>query len=196
MPRHGIKRGTPTTHYEPETGYTVVDVQETDEGPPPGTRLKPIVEEYEGQNFPYRGTETHGVNPLYDAPPSPEAWEGGMVEIDTSRLDEEPEKVIPVRIVAESTEEHESWSTQQYWVGNNPTQLAGRNTRRTALKIKNLSDTVVIYVGPNEMSTRASLGYPVDPGEIFSLTGSDQLWAVSATSDQVLVAVFMEYTVG
>lgn len=201
MPRKwGLRPPEPVTqarsHYDPASGYTIVDVQDTEDGPAPGTAIKPLVEEYEGRNFPYRGSEIHGVDPLFDVPPSPESWEGGMVSVDVDDEAKEPEKVLPVRIVSESTKEFETWSTQQVYVGEYPVQIVGRDTRRTNLKIKNLSATVVLYVAPSEQSAKRTLAYPVDPNESFTLVGSDQLWAVSATSAQVLVAILIEFTAG
>ncbi len=181
-------------HYDPRTGYTIIDVQETDEGPRPGTAIKPIPETYAGQNFPYRGTETHGVDPIYDVEPPPEQWEGGMVPVSVAEP-EEPQKVIPVRIVEESSEEYDDWATGQADIGVNPTQIVGRNPRRSSLKIRNLSATVVVYVGKDMGGANFFSGWPIDPGDSLDLNSTEAVFGRAVTGT-VIVAILQEFTVG
>lgn len=185
----------PTRHFDPATGYTVIDVQETDEGPAPGTALKPLMEQYEGQNFPYRGVETHGVDPIYDVPVPEDQWEGGTIVVNVDEPNDEEEKVLPVRIVTESAREFETWAVAQANVGSNPSVVAGRNLRRTSIKVKNLDALNVIYIAPNLPSCNVYQAYPLDPNETVNLTGSAEIWAFAPVADAYL-AILTEYTTG
>lgn len=190
----GVRRGTPNWHFDPTTGYTIVDVQETDDGPRPGTALKPIVEEYEGHNNPYRGTEDHGVHPLYNVPPPDDSWEGGMAPVNPDRLDEEPEAVQAVRIVNVGAREIKEWRSFRVYATATPTILVGKFDARESFTLKNLSDTVTVYVG-GDMQVSRSQGFPVAPGTEFSVDCDTEVWGISDDGSDVDCAVYVVFAV-
>jgi hypothetical protein len=180
----------------PLDDWEEVDNQDVEDGVRPGSVVKPIPEVYEGHNFPYRGTETHGVSPLYTNEVPPEQQEGGMVPVQF-HADQENKPVYDVRIVQESDKEFETWRTDQITVADaNPVQIANRNKRRTSLTIKNLDAALTLYVAPNIMSAKATLAWPIGPGGTFALAVSDRVFAFSPTGAPIAVAIWAEYTTG
>lgn len=190
----GVRRGTPTSHYDPATGYTIVDVQETDEGPAPGTAIKPLMEEYEGRNFPYRGTETHGVDPLYDVQPSPDKWEGGSVTVDMDKLEQEPEKVIPVRVVNEGSREIKEWRSYRVYATSRASILVGKFDARISFTLKNLSQDKTLYVG-GDLQVSTGQGYPVPAGGTFTVESDTEVWGIAEDTTDIDVAVYVVYAV-
>ena len=182
------------SHYDPNTGYTIVDVQETDEGPAPGTALKPIPEEYEGHNFPYRGTETHGVDPLYDVPVPADQWEGGSITVNVDHEKQAPQTVVPVRIVNQGPREIKEWRAFRVYAGANPSILVGKFDARESFTIRNLSPDKKIYLGGDLQVSRGQ-GYPVDPGAVFSIDCDTEVWGISEDGSDIDVAVYVVFTV-
>ena len=156
----------------------------------------PVMEEQAGENFPYRGIETHGVKPTVDPTNVPEWREDGRlvpIAYVPVGVDIDP---VPVRIVNTSKGEVDKWRVDTAYAGVSPVQLVNRNATRTFLKIKNLElaggDTV--YVSPDSTVSTFS-GYPIAPGEILELWHStDEVWAV-ADADETKLSVLWEFTV-
>lgn len=154
----------------------------------------PVMEEYAGENFAYRGIETHGVQPTakaadvvtdwaQDGRPVPVIYVQPGVEIDP----------VPVRIVNEGSDEVKRWRVSTAYAGIAPAQLVGRNIMRTNLKIRNLDDTDTVYVSPDSTVSTFS-GYPLAPGEMLELRSTDEVWAV-ADADETRLSVLWEFTV-
>ncbi len=153
-----------------------------------------VMEEYAGENFPYRGIETHGVKPTVDPTDVPE-WltEGRVVPIAYVPANVEIDPV-PVHIVNLGSDEERKWRTAVSYAGTVPSQVIGRNTARTSLKIQNLSTNPgTIYVSPDS-SVSAFTGYPLVPGAYIELKSHEEVWAVS-TVDNTILSVLWEYTV-
>ncbi len=186
--------GLRSHHFDPATGFTIIDVQETDDGPRPGTAFKPIPEEYAGHNHPYRGTENHGVDPLYDVPPPAEEWEGGSVPVDSDRLEREPEKVSLVRVVSSGPREIKEWRSFRVFATGVPSILVGKFNARESFTLTNLSETVTIYVG-GDMQVSRTQGYPVKAGQSFSVDSDTEVWGISDDGTDVDCAVYVVFTV-
>jgi hypothetical protein len=153
----------------------------------------PVLEEYAGENFPYRGIETHGVKPTVDPTNMPDWREDGRVvpvAYVPVGVDIEP---VPVRIVNTSRGEVDKWRVATAYAGVSPAQLVNRNATRTLLKIKNLDDTDTVYVSPDSTVSTFS-GFPLAPGETLELHSTDEVWAV-ADADETRLSVIWEFTV-
>lgn len=91
-------------------------------------------EKYAGQNFPYRGTQAHGVEPTHapvDVPEWDDEREGILYDEPIGEADP-----VPVRIITGYGRELRKWRTSSVLVSNTPVQLAGRADNRTRLRIQ------------------------------------------------------------
>lgn len=98
-------------------------------------RVVPVPEEYEGDNFPYRGTQTHGVEPVH-VPEEMRDWEG-VVPAEYRVVEPEPEPT-PVRIVQTGGRELHKWQVRRDYATGVVSRVAGRNDARTTLRVRNL----------------------------------------------------------
>ncbi len=154
--------------------------------------MEPMPESVQGWHFPYRGGETHGVDPtLFDIPTYEEDWEGGKVEY---KEPEEPPTPVLVKIVEESANERDEWRAFQTVADGLARIVVGRHDKRTNLKIYNLDADTRVWVGGDSGISRLS-GFPVNAGSEFSLSGTEEVWAVSDDGSQCILAVMLEYTV-
>jgi hypothetical protein len=173
----------------------VEKMNESKEPPASLDENAPVMEEYEGENFPYRGIETHGVMPTVDPTDVPE-WrnEGRAVPVlyVPEGVDIDP---VPVRIVNTSRGEVDKWRVTTAYAGVSPVQLVNRLASRTFLKIKNLEEVAgdTVYVSPDSSVSTFS-GYPIAPGEVLELHSTDEVWAV-AGADETKLSVLWEFTV-
>lgn len=161
------------------------------EGPPPEA-VKPLEEHYTGDVFPYRGTENHGVNPLFSIPVPDDEWEGGSVPVDVDYKEEEPEpqKVIIVRQGRTEILEFRTFHT----VANaNPTLAISSMLKRQVTKIKNIG-TAAIWIGHNE-SVSALSGYKLDANAEFTTNSTTDIWMISFDGNQQEVCVAIEIAV-
>lgn len=164
----------------------------------PQRALVPLEEHYAGYNAPYRGSNTHGVDPSYFGTDVPDdQWEGGVVELAEPS---EPEPApTPVRIVNEASSEISDWRSGQSSVGLDRVRIVGANPKRTSVKIKNNSTNKAIYVGRNTVTSYS--GYPVAPaGGEFTLNSTEDIWAIAValedtTNNPISVAIVEEFTV-
>lgn len=173
--------------------YAVSDNQEVDEGPAPGWQLKPIPERYAGVNIPYRGTETHGVDPLFVVEPHPDEVEGGMVPI-IMPSDEPPRPVQDVRIVKEGPKEIIEWRAYQGTCGGSANILVGRMDSRISFRLKNLSaDKRLIVGGDNNLSR--FMGWPVAPDAEFTVDADTEVYGISEDGTDIPYSVVIVYAV-
>lgn len=172
--------------------FSVPYDEEVEEGPLPGSIIKPVEEKLGGKNFPYRGPETHGVNPLYDVPPPDEAWEGGIAEVET-KPDEPEEHVQPVRIVNLGAKEITEIHATNPLVGANPRMIVGRHANRTSCKIKNLG-AVRIWIAGDMMVSKIA-GYPIEANATEPVDGNTEIYAITDDGNEFAIAVLMTVTV-
>jgi hypothetical protein len=155
---------------------------------------EPVEERVAGHNYPYRGMVDHGV-PDNNGEPTDEAhyWTGRPVEY-VENPDEEPVP-IPVRVVrGETGREIKAFSTMQLPLNvGAPQQVAGRNERRSLLKIRNIVGSAgAVFIG-NDPSLNAGMGYPLAAGEELTLTTTEPVYAFTNTA-AVVVSVLWEFT--
>lgn len=163
-------------------------------------RVQPVPEHYQGVNFPYRGTEQHGVAVPDDAHYNTR---------DFQYPEEEPEKVlpaveehepIPVRIVNTSARERLDMRVARFRVTERAQQILGRLDTRKGVRIKVLSQTDgvasnPIYIGHDD-SVKTYTGYEMTAGEtIFPITTTEDIYAICAAGQTVEIAFMYEFSV-
>jgi hypothetical protein len=174
-----------------DTQYATADVSAAPEGIP--QYIVPAPDRYGGVNFPYRGQQTHGVEPTDTAVGSPDDWEGGRVEI----AHEAPENEVvpvPVRIVAASAREYRGFQTWQMSVTDQPRMVVGQQMSRSTAAISILGGAIV-YLGPSS-SVRPDNGFPIAVSSLessFTTMGEAPVWAVCAPGDIATIAIHTEY---
>jgi len=163
--------------------------------PAPGTTepVQPVPDTYGPTVFPYRGSEQHGV-PMDVQTTLQDQWVVDPVDA-AEVLHEAPEhEPIPVRIVTESSREIKDWRTGQTVVTGSPSLIAGRNDRRSVVRIKNCSATVAVYVG-NTLGVSTISGYPIAANGELAISTSEEVYGISADTTSVYVAVIQEVSV-
>jgi hypothetical protein len=171
--------------------------------PPPQTPEgkdipEPVDPQTEGRQryFAYRGTETHGVES-----PDPTLFEDaegyGAGTIDVV-YDETPKggTVLDVRVIADDAEQLQSWLANQFVAppaGNPPQMIVSRQRNRTALKVKNMSPTDSVWLGP-DANVSAFASYRLDPGEDLTLSSTEAVFALANGPNLVPVCVLSEFT--
>jgi hypothetical protein len=167
---------------------------------PEGERIPdPIDPQAEGRQsyLAYRGTEMHGVeSPDPTMAPDAEGYGPGTVDVI---YDDEPRggHVLDVRVIPpDSAETLAAWRVNQLTAppaGNPPQNIAGRNRSRTSLKIKNMSATDGIWVGPTaELS--AFNGYLIEPHGDLTLSSTESVFALANSASVVAVCTLSEFT--
>ncbi len=162
-------------------------------------RVKPVPEHYQGQNFPYRGTETHGVKPPADMDADAYyhvgMWDDGEAETIKSEPELKTEDVIPVRIVqGEKGRQRLDWRAGRFYVQNIAQELVGRLETRRSLRIKNNSQTATIYIGPDS-GVAVYTGYPLGPGQDILIYSTENVFAVTDNGSTAEVGILTEYAV-
>ena len=158
---------------------------------PPGTippGMAPVPIGYRGQNFDYRGQQTHGVAPM--EPMSRVSDEGGMVPIDVIPREPTPEPV-PVRIIDDSPDDYKVWQTWQDYARPIASRVVQRREGRSTVKLQNISQTVALYIGPTSSVTNYT-GWRLAPGAVFTLECEAEIWAISADTTDVPLCAYME----
>lgn len=151
--------------------------------------IPPVPEDYAGYNLPYRGIETHGVEPNAEPQRTPGYEEGRPTVYEAVPQDQEP---VPVRIVQEESDEQPKFSTARTHVvaGRQPMQLLGRDEDRYRLLIANRSVDKHVYIGAKSEYV-AGNGYQLDAGTDVELgrAASHEVWVVcvgtTETTDDV-----------
>lgn len=157
--------------------------------------VPPVPEHYSGVNFPYRGVQTHGVEPPKDAhydtrefqypEESPDVPEPAMPE---------PDPVL-VRVVNQHARERRMWRTVRAQAVQYAKQAIGRNDARTNMRLRNLDAANAIYIG-SDMQVSPATGYKVSAGaEIYPFTTTEEVWICTGDTSVVEVAIMYEYGV-
>lgn len=165
------------------------------------TPLEPIPDRVEPVNFPYRGSETHGV-PVEGRPWIPrdaeaQSWEGEEVYDPASA----PIEPVPVIIVNESGHEIRSWRAWHHIATPTPSLLAGQNPRRSRIKIRNLGSPTgdpigaTIYIS-HESNAHIFSSWPIPPAGELTLETEEEVYCITpAGSLDVEVAVISEHAI-
>ena len=188
--------------YNPHTGMRV-NVEHTDNPPERSERDTPRDEHAEGINFPYRGSEQHGVAYNQEIP---EELEGSPSHEDLSLVlpphyapRAHRPKPVPVEIITAGTCERRMWQADQFLVNdgsvNAPLMIVGRQDNREYVTIRNMDPTNAIYIGPTP-NVNQNTGFQIAAGTSTNrLYTTEAIYAVAATGDTVQVSVMWEYAV-
>lgn len=169
-------------------------------------RVKPVPDEIEGPNFPYRGAQTHGV----DQGPNPneyyenEQWDDGASATEMGYLpDEKIEEPVPVRIVSATGKERRDWRATRVVVTDQAQMILGRHDKRLRTVItvhpfaadETTANTNPIYIG-NDAGLRQYTGYRIGAGTTFdTLMSTEDVWAIAPVGTTVEVSVITEFGV-
>lgn len=153
--------------------------------------VEPVTEGRTGPNFPYRGAETHGVDPRND--PWTRTTET-LAEVPPV-FDEPPASITPIPVIIHSSSSAEinTWHATQVPVNIQPAQIVGRDPQRRSVTLRNLSGTNTVYIG-RQFGIDYNTGYPLDPQKDVTIHTTEEVWGISVDI-QCLVAVLVESTV-
>lgn len=159
-------------------------------------RVEPVPENYKGVNFPYRGTNKHGVEVPEDAQYDTREFQFDMPDEDDLpeyvEAEDEPEP-IPVRLVQDSARERLEFRTLRMNVRDVRTQLANRLDSRRNLTIKVDTGVSALYIGDDTVTTYT--GYKLDQGESITFRSTETIYAVCAPGDGSEVSIAYEYAI-
>lgn len=160
-------------------------------------RVTPVPEHYKGVNFPYRGTNKHGVEVPEGAEYDTREFQYEMPDPDEitdeyMEPDDEPEP-IPVRLVQESAREVLKLRTVRRNVTDQRSQIVNRMDSRRNLVIKVDGGVSAIYVGDADVTTYT--GFKLDQGEQITFRSTDDVWAVCADGDDSEISIMYEFAV-
>jgi len=175
-----------------ESAYTTYTNEEV-VGPP--TYRAPLPEGYGVGFFPYRGTQTHGVDPGNVAQVADEDTEGGKV--DTSYYEPRTPDIdpVPVRIVEGTLHEYQRFHTWQITLNAvSAIMVASRKDGRQNLRIRNFSTvgTARVWIGSDANVTNYT-GYPLSGNDEVILTGEAEVYGIADTGT-VTLAVLSEFS--
>jgi hypothetical protein len=170
------------SHQDPRsrnTQYSTEDVSATPEAIP--QYVQPAPDRYGGVNFPYRGQQTHGVEPTDTAVGSPDDYEGGSVEV-AYEAPEDDVPPVPVRIVETAAHEYTQFRAIQAFANPAPTLVLSRKEGRERVTVKNIDSSTGthVWVGPDSNVSKMS-GFRVekDGGSVTLERCESEIWAIA-----------------
>lgn len=161
-------------------------------GPP--TYRVPLPEGSGVPFFPYRGTQTHGVDPGKVTQVADEDSEGGKVDVSYFEPGAPDIDPVPVRIVEGAVHEYRRFHTWQVTLNAvSAIMVASRKDGRQNLRIRNFSTvgTGRVWVG-SDSSVTSYTGYPLSGNDEVILTGEAEVYGIADTGT-VTLAVLSEY---
>lgn len=171
-------------------------------------RVKPVPDEIEGPNFPYRGAQTHGVDQSPGSDPERyyenEEWDDGASASEMGYLpDDKIDEPVPVRIVSATGKERRDWRATRVTVGDVAQQILGRHDKRLRTVITvhpvlndgTTANTDPIYIG-NDAGLRPYTGYRIAAGNTFDqLQSTEDVWAIADPGKTIEVSIITEFGV-
>jgi hypothetical protein len=161
----------------------------------PPDRVRPVMDRVAGVNFPYRGSETHGVDPTDSVDIDPEEADYGTtvaVPLEPETEDIEP---VPVRIVSASSKELRTFRViREYCRGNEPARrIIGQDENRTTVRIKNLHASDLLYISDMGFND-VGMGYPIAGGQELEVSAETAIYAKASAANDISIAMFVEWT--
>ena len=166
-------------------------------------RVDPVVEKHEGTNFPYRGTQTHGVDVpddvVYDTLEAERPWVDDDADIPYLPPEDETEP-IAVKVVTDTRRERLEWRAARFRVTDQGKQILGRHDKRRNVRIKvhyqtDGVDSFPIFIGADS-GIQPYTGYQMDRGEsIFPFTSTEEIWAICNPGETVDISIMYEFAV-
>lgn len=164
--------------------------------PNPPEQGSPPPEVYAGVNFPYRGTELHGVlptsEPVRPEEAAPNATRGVPIKYEDPEDNQAP---VPVVVVNEARRELRRWRPSKFLVNGIVAKIANRHEGRQSLTIRNLSSSKTVWIGETPGNASVPFGYAIPPNTSESFSHEDEVYAVSEDGTDVSVTLYSVYSV-
>jgi len=168
-------------------------------------RVQPVPEHVEGPEFPYRGSETHGVDPTADPNAYYENTEWDDADDTEDPLPPLPEvDPIPVRIVQRDARERTEFRVQRFSVTDQVINLVGRHELRKNMRIRVhafetdgiTANTDPVYIGADN-GVKSYTGFEIAAGTTErDLTSTEDFWAICNPGTAVEISIYYEFGVG
>lgn len=158
--------------------------------------VEPVPEHYQGVNFPYRGTENHGVAAPDHAEYDTREFEATF-EDEANYLPAEAETPpIAVRVVNKTARERREFRSSRFTLTDSPQQMLGRNDKRTSVRIRSrASNTGTAWVGPDN-GVNALVSYGIAAGaELTDLDTTEEIWGVADATKTLDLFIIETYAV-
>lgn len=144
-------------------------------------------------HFPYRGIQTHGVDPTVMPAERDEDIAGGKVISSYNAEPETSAPPVPVRIVDTAAREFTRWRAYQTYATANPSTIVNRQEGRKSTTIKNLHTADPVWLGADS-GVSAISGFRLDFGDSFTVNGEAEVWAVRGGAADVTLSVAIEFS--
>lgn len=174
-----------------ESAYATYTNKEVTGAP---TYRVPLPEAYAVPFFPYRGTQTHGVDPGKVTQVADEDSEGGKVDVSYFEPGAPDIDPVPVRIVTGTAHEYQRFHTWQVTLNAlSAIMVASRKDGRQNLRIRNFSaaGTGRVWLG-SDAGVTSYTGYPLTGYDEIVFTGEAEVYGIADTGT-VTLAVLSEY---
>jgi hypothetical protein len=153
--------------------------------------ITPVMESVDADVFPYRGTQTHGVEPTEKFLEPADYTDGRPVEYERAETPPDP---IPVRIVSESGRELRQFRTVAMATGDNVNgarMVLGQDEERSSVRLKHITESAVVWVSHEYGSAGPINGYPLAEGDEWSSNAHTPIyaWVDSATAIPVYMSI-------
>lgn len=163
--------------------------------------ITPVVEEYAGDNVPYRGTVDHGAPYSDDFRETFEDMslrpDGRLVDVYESE-DTETDP-IPVYIVNQSSRERRAFRSVVAYAGGTDygraRQLLGQDESRTRATIYNKSTGIDLWISDSAETANSVSGFYVKDGTSYVTESQEPIYATAVQPGDLAVYIGIEYRV-
>lgn len=157
--------------------------------------VQPELEFYSGQNFPYRGTQAHGVDPNA----TPEEVPGYEMGVGVEYAEPVPEpEPVPVRIVQYRGRERRRLRVIVAYAGGTnygkARQILGEDDCRTSARIKN-NGANTVWISHSAETATDMFGYPLATGQDYQTLTQEAVYASVEDALDAPVSIAIEYSV-
>jgi len=159
-------------------------------------RVTPVPEEYEGVNFPYRGSQNHGVPQQQNIDPESyydhTQYDDG--EIPATLPAEKEADPIPVKIVQDTARERLQIRFGNFLAQETGQAIVNRHEKRRVLTLFNNDSTNSVYLG-EEAGVRVATGFELEAGKQIEIRSTEEVWVITDPTITVKVSYAWEYAV-
>lgn len=155
--------------------------------------MPPVLEDYEGDNNPYRGIESHGVEPTAKPTDVEADWDSTGERLVHYEIDPPEADPIAVRVVTgDGPEQRRVFRTQKVILplDGTPVRVVGLMPGRKSVQIRAMTNTAnaPAYIGPDVMSVSngGMNAWIMQNNEILNLTVEGEIWAAAAVTGSAL----------
>src|SRR4051794_34322747 len=161
----------------------------------PPNRVQPVAERMQGVNFPYRGNETHGVDPTNTPGIDPEEADYGTTVSVALEPDTDEQEPIPVKVVSEGLNELRTFRVVREYcrTGESSRRIIGQDETRSKVRIKNLHASDLLYISDLAFND-IGMAYPIAGGAELELTAETSVYARAGSTNDIPIAMLVETT--